>query len=206
MAVTSSCKNQLNLSLYISQNRQIAYTAACENYQVTLYGEERETPFISDGYVGSMKKVLTVRIEDYKTALDDASITLTYGDYTAVGKFEFSPLNGKFTTEIEVEKLPTDSEIYAVINSGGEEEKITLKTFLIDGEIGYNEALSSVSKTAAKEINNMLEEGGSIEVRLRKIIEKERLYYYVSIIDKTGKTLAYLVDGSNASILATKNL
>lgn len=200
----SSCKNQLNLEMYLSQNRSVAYVNQSSDYLLTVYGEEREDSFLSDGFVGSQKKFITVRLEDYKKSLDEASVTLSFGGTTVEGKFEYSPLNGKFVTEIETDKLPTDKEITAVIKNAGEETTLTLSGFTLDGAIDYKEALSSVSKTAVKEINKMLEGGGSIEVRLRKIVQSNRLYYYVSIIDKAGKTLAYLVDGENGKVIASK--
>ncbi len=201
----SSCKNELNLEMYLSQNRAVAYLSTTDDYVLTVYGEEREDPFISDGFVGTQKKFITVRLEDYKKSLDDAQVSLSFNGITLEGRFEYSPLNGKFVTEIETEKLPTDNQITAVIKNGGEETTLTLSGFSAQSSIDYKGALSSVTKSANKEINKMLDGNGSIEVRLRKIVQDERLYYYVSVIDKSGKTLAYLVDGESGDILASKS-
>ena len=201
----SSCKNDIDLEMYLSEKRTAVYFVKGEDYSLTVYGEEREDPFISDGYVGTIKKFLTVRLEDYQKALDDASVTISFDGISLTGKFEYSPLNGKFCAEIETESLPTLSEITAVIKNGGEERTFNLSGYSSDG-IDYKTALSSVSKTAKTEIENMLSQTSSLEVRLRIILEEDRVYYYVSLIDKTGKTLAYLVDGSNGEILASKTI
>ena len=201
----SSCKNNIDLEMYLSEKRTSVYFVKSEDYSLTVYGEEREDPFISDGYVGSVKKFLTVRLEDYQKALDDASVTINFDGISLTGKFEYSPLNGKFCTEIETESLPTLSEITAVIKNGGEEKSFTLSGYSSDG-IDYKTALSSVSKMAKSEIENMLNTTSSLEVRLRIILEEDRTYYYVSLIDKSGKTLAYLVDGINGEILASKTI
>lgn len=201
----SSCKNDIDLEMYLSEKRTSVYFVKSEDYSLTVYGEEREDPFISDGYVGTSKKFITVRLEDYQKSLDDASVTITFDGVSLTGKFEYSPLNGKFCTELETESLPTSTEITAVIKNGGEENTLTLKGCPLGG-IDYKTALSSVSKSAKTEIENMLNQTSSLEVRLRIILEEDRLYYYVSLIDKTGKTLAYLVDGASGEILASKTI
>lgn len=201
----SSCKNEINLEMYLSQKRTSVYSVTSEEYSLTVYGEEREDPFLSDGYVGTVKKFITVRLEDYQKSLDDASVTLNFDGISLSGKFEYSPLNGKFTTELETESLPTSNEITAVIKNGAEEKTFTLQGCSSEG-VDYKTALNSVSKSASSEIDKMLSNGSSLEVRLRVILDKERTYYYVSLIDKNGKTLAYLVDGQSGEILASKTI
>ena len=201
----SSCKNDIDLEMYLSEKRTAVYFVKGEDYSLTVYGEEREDPFISDGYVGSAKKFITVRLEDYQKSLDDASVTITFDGVSLTGKFEYSPLNGKFCTELETDSLPTSTQITATVKNGGEEKTFTLQGYALEG-VDYKTALSSVSKTAKTEIENMLSQTSSLEVRLRIILEEDRIYYYVSLIDKTGKTLAYLVDGANGQILASKTI
>lgn len=202
----SSCKNEMDLSMYLSQKRTSVYTASDEEYTLTLYGEEREDPFISDGFVGSMKKFITVRIEDCKRSLDDASVTVSYGDVSLSGKFEYSPLNGKYLIELETKVLPVSKEVTAVIKNAGEEKTYTLIGY-DSSKIDYKSALSSVSKTSADNLTKLKNGNNlSIEVRLRTIYQEERVFFYVSIIDKSGKTLAYLVDGESCEILASKTI
>ena len=206
LIVVSSCKNEIDLSIYLSQKRTAVYTVSDEDYTLILYGEEREDPFISDGYVGSMKKFVTVRVEDCKRSLDDASVSITYGDVTLTGKFEYSPLNGKYIIEMETSKLPTAKEITAVIKNAGEEKTVTLLGY-DSSKIDCNKALISVSKNAEDYLNKLKNGNNlSIEVRLRTIFQEERIYFYVSIIDKSGKTVAYLVDGQSFEILASKTI
>ena len=202
----SSCKNEIDLSMYLSQNRTSVYTATNENYSVTLYGEEREDPFLSDGFVGTIKKFVTVRIEECKKSLDDASVTLSYDGVTLKGNFEYSPLSGKYITEFEVESLPSKNEISLVIKNGGEELNLTLSGYNLSGA-NYKSALQTVSKTASDYLGKLKSNGSYLmEVRLRTIYQQDRIYYYVSIIDKQGKTLAYLVDGESFEILASKTI
>lgn len=203
---STSCKDELNLEMYLSQIRTVSYYAQGENYTVTVYGEERENPFISDGYVGTLKKIITVKLDDYKKSLDNASVIVSYGKTEISGKFDYSPLSGKYLTEIEVDSLPDSEEISVTVKNQGEETPLTLKKFSNNGVIGYKSALDCVSKSQRNEIRQMLSNNSTVEVRLRLITEGERGYYYVSITDKNSKTIAYLVDGSSGNILASKEL
>lgn len=200
-----SCKDAINLEMYLSEIRSVAYTHKGEDYLLTVYGEEKETPYLSDGYVGKMEMLLTVKIENYKTSLDDASVTITYGEKEVSGNFDYSPLKGKFVAEIKVNKLPSENEIRVTVSNKGSEESFTLQKFSKEGVIDYKTALNSVAYEKNDHIKKMLSgNGDSIEVRVRILTEGESVYYYVGVVGKEGKTLAYLVDGASGKILAER--
>lgn len=200
-----SCKNAVNLEMYLSEIRSVVYTYSGDNYSLSVYGEEKESPYISDGFVGQLKTYVTVKIENYKTPLDNASVTVNFNEKSVSGKFDYSPLSGKFIAEIETDGLPTDSEIGLIIASGGNEETFTLSKFSKEGQIDYKTALNSVSYEKNDEIKKMLNgNGDSIEVRVRVLTEGESVYYYVAVIGKDEKSLTCLVDGASGKILAER--
>ncbi len=200
-----SCKDAINLEMYLSEIRSAVYTHVGDNYTLTLYAEQKETPYISDGYVGEMKSIITVKIEKYKTALDDARVTVSYGDEKVSGNFDYNALRGKFTAEMEVDRLPSENEIELTVSIGGSEESFTLEKFSKDGQIDYTTALNSVSYEKNDCIKELLSgNGDTIEVRVRILTEGESVYYYVAIIGKDGKSFTYLVDGASGKILAER--
>lgn len=199
------CKDAINLEMYLSEIRSVVYTHSGENYSLTVYGEQKEDPYISDGYANQMKSMLTVKIENYKTSLDDASVTVSYGDKKFSGNFDYSPLNGKFIAEIEVDELPSENQIGVAVSFNGNEDSFTLEKFSKEGQIDYKTALNSVSYEKNDQIKKLLSAGGdSIEVRLRVLTEGESVYYYVAIIGSCDKSFTYLVDGASGKILAER--
>lgn len=200
-----SCNDEIDLTTYLSQKRTTVYVCEENDFKLTVFAEERETPFLTDGFVGKVGKFVTVKIENFTTSLDDVSVTLNYGKNSVNGKLDFNPINGKFSTEICVETLPNDDEISLTVANAGEQKNLTLKKFKSEG-VDYVEALSAVSKHAKESIESLLKAGESIEVRLRLIPEGDRYYYYVSITDNSKKTIAFLVDGVTAKILASRVL
>ncbi len=200
-----SCKDAINLEMYLSEIRSVVYSYSGEEYSLTVYGEQKEDPYLSDGYVGQMKTIITVKIENYKTSLDDSSVTISYGDQKVSGSFDYSPLNGKFIAEIEVDKLPSENQIETTVICAGTEDVFTLEKFSKEGQIDYKTALNNVSYEKNDEIKKLLGgNGDSIEVRVRVLTEGESVYYYVTIIGKEGKSYTYLVDGASGKILAER--
>jgi hypothetical protein len=152
-----------------------------------------------------MKKYVTVRVEDYRLALNDATVIVIFGNTECFGKFNYSPLDGKFITEIETNKLPIANEITIKLKSNGEEEVFTLEKLSVSGAINYQTALDKVSCYKEKEIKKMLSsKGATIETRVRILNEDKSVYYFVSVTDQKGETIAFLVDGANGEILAEK--
>ena len=201
----SSCKGDIDLEMYLSELRQSVYTFEDENFSAKAYFEEREDPYINDGFVGSKKKFFVFKIDRYKTALDSAYIILKINGTEAKKDLEYSPLNGKFTCNIELATIEDLDSVEVTLVSRGEQYNLVMHKSLFEKQISYKEALKSVSKSHGGEIEKMLGGGsGGIESRVRILSENNRVYYYVSITSKGGKTLAFLVDGATASILAKK--
>ena len=205
MLFITACNRSAELEMYLSQVRTSIYKCQTADYTVTVYGEEKETPFLSDGFVGTIKKYVTVKIENFTKSPDDAQVDIYYGDISLSGRFEYNPLNGKFTAVLDAQVLPTGDIINVVIKNGENEQALVAKNVISNEVIDYKKALKSVSSKAGSKINKMLDAGGnSIEVRLRILMEGNRPYYYVSAIEKSGKTIAFLVDGLNGEVLAER--
>lgn len=205
MLLITSCNRSAELEMYLSQIRNSIYTYESEDFTITVYGEEKETPFISDGFVSELKKFITVKIENFTTSPDEASVTVTFNEISLNGKFEYNPINGKYTAVIETNVLPTSNEIDLLIKNSGSERKIVAKNICNENVIDYKKALKSVSAKSGGKIDKMLDKAGnSIEIRVRILVEGKRPYYYVSAVEKSGKTLAFLVDGLNGEVLAER--
>lgn len=203
--IASSCKNNLDLTVYVSEYRSAIYEGESDGYLVTVSVEEREDPFIIDGFVGSVKKILTVKLETKNNLIDDAKIELNYDGYFLSGNFIYSPLNGKYVAEIITEKLPSTPTILGKLTSGENECKIELKSKVISGNLNYTEVLEKVKIQEGKTVEKLFDSSSvSTEIHIRLICEKNKNYYYVGFCCKDGKTYAYLVDAKSGEILATK--
>lgn len=201
-----SCKDSLDLSIYVSELRLGIYEGEKENVTLTVYAEEREDPFIIDGFVGELKKVLIVKLSSQGRVIDSASVSLEFDGVNYKGDFEFNPLNGKYCTEIFVDKLPTSPIINATFNCGEESVSLELKTKINSDNLSYSEVLESVRKNDSQIIKELFNNTNvSTEIHIRIISDKNKNYYYVGLSEKSGKTHAYLVDGITGEVLAKKS-
>ena len=203
--VASSCKNNLDLTVYVSEYRSYIYEGESDGYLVTVSVEEREDPFIIDGFVGSVKKILSVKLETKNSLIDDAKIELGYDGIKASGNFVYSPLNGKYVAEITVEKLPTSPTISGVLISADNECKLELKSKVLSGNLAYTEILEKIKEQDGKTVEKLFNNASvSTEIHIRLICDNNKNYYYVGFCSKEGKTYAYLVDAKTGEIVATK--
>lgn len=204
LSILASCTQKINLEMYLSEVRTQVYVGEVDEVKITVYGQEREQPYQLDGYVGKLKKSLTVRLETEGKSPDGASVKIRYGDSEYQGAFSYNPVSGKFVTEIDVSELPI-SAVKALVTVEGEEREIELISKVNADTVSMSEALNSVVDYGGAEIDKMLgASDNSIEVHLRILYEGENNYYYVGITDKSGKTVAYLVDGKTGKVLAGK--
>ncbi len=201
-----SCKDTLDLSIYISQLRLSIYEGQSENVTLTVYAEERENPFIIDGFVGELKKVLVVKLDSNGRTIDSASVSLEFDGVNYTGDFEFSPLNGKYIAEIFVDELPNSPTVNAVFKCGEESLNLELKTQIKSGNLSYNEVLDAVKKYDNQTVKELFNTTNvSTEIHIRIISDKNKNYYYVGFSERSGKMHAYLVDGVSGEVLAKKS-
>ena len=176
-----SCKDNLDLSLYYSQVRSGIYKGEVGEYSITVYSEEREEPFIIDGFVGEMKKVLTVKLNSNKNSVDGASIILSYDNYECEGEFSYNPINGKYVAEIFVDKLPKCAVLSAVFKCEGESNELQLQTQVNNETISCDKAIESVKKHDGDKIKSKFSTTNvSTEIHIRILSDGNKNYYFAS--------------------------
>ncbi len=200
-----SCKENVDLSIYVSGLRVGIYEGVTDEYKITVYSETRESPFLLDGFVGENKNFLTIKLDKETGSCDGVSVLISYDDYSCNGVFDYNPLNGKFTCEIEVPKLPTNSNILATIKSEELEKSCELLTQKQASTIDYKTALNSLKKAEPDLIKELFENTNvATEIHVRLIAEEGKNYYYIGLVQKDGKIKAFLVDGKEGKILAQR--
>lgn len=206
LAILSSCASSVSLSMYVSQRRTGVFNGEKDGYTVTVYAEERETPFITDGYVGEMKNYLIIRLEKKGEALNNASVFISYDDVLVDSSFTYNPLNGKYTVEEQVARLPISKTLKVEITDGENKVEIPLDSAVLDDVIDVNKALKHVQNYDKETVNNLFKKGEpGVEIRVRLLCSDGRNYYYVGFAN-AKKTVAYLVDAVTGNVLAKKDI
>ncbi len=205
LIAVASCKAEVDLSYYVSELRENVYVCETEGLKVTVYSEKRESPYIADGYVGTLKDVLIVKIDSESVKIDDAEISLNYDKTSVKGSFTYSSINGKYVCQIEVQSLPKSDKISGEIKCGENSFNLELSSGVLTDTISAKQALESVKKHDSKTLEKLFENGKvQTEIHVRIMADGERNYYYVGFVCSDG-TYAYLVDGKTGEVLARKN-
>ncbi len=206
LAVLSSCASSTTLSMYVSQRRTGIFSGEKDGYLVTVYLEQRETPFVSDGYVGEMKNFLVIRLEKTGEALKDANIFISYDDVLVDSPFTYNPLNGKYTITEQVDRLPISKTLDVEVTDGESQVKLTLNSAVLDDTMEVNEVLKCVQKQDKQVVNSLFKNGkAGAEIRVRLLSGDGKNFYYVGFAN-AKKTIAYLIDAKTGEILAKKDI
>ena len=206
LTITSiSCKNNVDVSMYVSEYRSNIYEGENNGCKLTVYTERREDPYLLDGFVGNNKNFLTVKLESFSENADGVSVVISYDENSYNADFNFNPINGKFVAEILVDELPKSPTISAIVKESESENTITLNTKRFNDTKDYKEALNSVCNYDKEVVEKLFSSISVVaEVHIRLISDNEKNYYYVGFCDKEGKIYAYLVDGKDLKVIAKK--
>ncbi len=201
------CNGEFDYSSYVSELRKTIYEGESQTFLVSLYAEQREDPFIDDGYVGKIKNAVIVKVEFKEGSANDVKAVITYGNETLNASLSYNPVSGKSSAIITVENLPETAGVNVEITSGEICENVTLSSVVFDKTVDYKEAIKSAVNSDKGIIEKLFEEGNvTAEIHVRLICSDDKNYYYIGFVERSGKTHAYLIDGETANVLAKKTI
>ena len=202
------CKENIDLSMYVSQNRKNIYKGESENYSVTVHSEERENPYVSDSFVGVLNNIVTIKIEGKNSKIDGEKVKFFIDKKEYNSSFNYNPINGKYTSEIIVDKLPNTASLNLTIyKDNSSEENIEVLSKLKGDTLSSEKILQAVSNYDNQTISQLFRtERVVCEIHIRLLNDDDKNYFYVGFIEEGGKTTAYLVDGQTGKVLATKKV
>lgn len=198
-----SCKKQeTDYFSFVSENRNNIFLCQTDEFSVKVYSSEKETPYLCDG----IKRKTAPRTEIFLTA---ESGEKTYYVYCTIngkkygGDMSYDNVKSVYfyTLTLDVSDL---LELPLQIEYDGGMVELTAKSVKETGLLSARQIVEKVRVAEGETFKNMTKNGvfqGEIYVRL---IYENGLYYFVGVIDKSGKTLALLCDGKTGKILAKR--
>lgn len=200
----SGCGKGADLSPYISQNRLQIYSGGSENYELSVYAERREDPFIGDGYTGDMKSVLILKLSQKSGDLTAANVTVVYNNEEKAFSYDRGVRNSNL---IVVETLPESPTVTAKITVGDKSEVIELYSQKLATDCTYLEAIDAVQNYDGETVERLFYGNRALaEINVRLISDDGKNYYFVGLIEEGGKTSAYLIDAATKTVIATRTV
>ena len=200
-AVLCSCAGgEIDYADFISERRFEVYMYTDDNISVKVHVSSRETPYLSDGYKGEMGDLCEVFI---KFADQYSEVDISLGGNG--GEMSYMSVTDSFY--ISFSGALTGDDVPITLTCDGEEIQITAPSVMYSGVISPEEALAS-TKDYDSETFEALTNGKNFEgeIYVRLLADEGKCYYYVGVIDRSGNTSAYLVDGESGNIIAERKL
>lgn len=200
----TGCDKSADLSPYISQNRLQIYSGSGNGYDLSVYAEQREDPFVGDGYTGDLKNVLILKFDNKIKDVISAEVVMVYDNEEVVFAYDKSVGNSNVIT---VDRLPQSPTVTARIKVDGESETVELYSKKLATDCGYNEAIDAVQDYDADTVERLFYGNRAIaEINVRLISDDGKNYYFVGFIEEGGKTNAYLIDAETKNVIATRTV
>lgn len=169
---------------------------------MTVTCMEREYPFASDGYVGTLSK--TVEVTLVETENSDAIYEVYFlEDVPRGGEMSFRSVTGDRYYSRGVETFPEGVLSLRIVRDGKSED-IALTSVKNQKTLSPASALES-ALLSEKETVKKLSSGGDFSGELHvRLLRRDKNYYYVGIVDRNKKTVCMLLDAESGKVLARR--
>ena len=198
----TACKKKIDYFSYVSELRENIFIAETDEYSLRAYSIVKETPYHADGIAMETSR----RIEVYFIAPQgdkNCKLTLTLDGEEYGGEMSFDNVKTQYfwTCTLDVSKC---SSLNVSIQYGESTLHFTAKSVLSGKELAPALILQNIVKENPDIFYALCDKYGFAgEIYLRLIYE-ENPYYYVGIIDRTGKIYAFLVNAVTGKTLAKR--
>ncbi len=198
----SGCQKKLDYFDYVSELRSTIFLAQEEDFSLRIYAVKKETPYLTDG----IPQEVSPRFEAYLVAPDGSKTTnLSFEIDGRIfgGEMSFDNVKREYFYSCTLDISALD-EIACTLQYGERELKMTAKSVLDGNALSPKAALEKLTKEHAALFSSLSDAYGFAgEIYLRLIYE-ESAYYYIGVIDRTGKINAFLMNAESGKILAKR--
>ena len=197
-----SCAKKDNYSDKISQLRTDVFEYDCEDYSLTAYVENIETPTDLDGIVGKKENQMVFKLKTKSTDknYENSSIKFCIGENTYFKRFDFKQITSLLACTVQVVSFPKEN-LLVTLNLNGKEEQLAMTSVKNPTTKEWKKALDELAKS--KDFLELISKEKT-EIKVRLIDNDGYDYWYVGVIDQE-KTTSYLLDGENLELIAKKD-
>lgn len=196
------CKQSVNYFDYVSELRNNIFLAETDGFYLRIFSLTKETPYATDGIPNEKTTVTEIRF----TAPDgDKPCTIAFDadgkEYG--GEMSFDNVKGDyyFSCTLDVSKL---SALPCRIRYGDTALTLNAESVRNENTLSPEAVLQELQRVESELFKAMTDKYGFTgEIYLRLIYE-DSAYYYVGIIDREGKTNAFLLNAQTGKVLAKR--
>ena len=197
LPLITACKKAPDYFNYVSELRSDLFVASEEEFSLTVACITREYPYITDGIKATMCSVIEITLEG---DADEYSVYLL-GEDKMGGEMSFRNTRGDFYYSQGVKTFPEGS-VSLRVEWEDTSREIVATSVKTEHTLSPQAALDHALKDEQATLERMSADGtfrGEFYVRL---LRRDKNYYYVGIVDTSGKMISLLLDSESGQLLA----
>ena len=197
-----ACHKEIRYFDYVSELRNNVFLASDEEFSLQIYSVQKESPYSADG----VPREMNVRTELWLVAPSgehECNVSFTVDGETHGGEMSYDNVKAEYYLSCNLD-VSTLSTLTCSISYGETTRELTAKSVLSKETLSPETALKNLVLSEQELFSSMTDKYGFAgEIYLRLIYE-DSPYYYVGVIDRSGKTSAFLINATSGKILARR--
>ena len=206
-----NCKVDLKSTIKdsLSEIRSELFVGESEHYRAYIASGYREEPYACDGVKNELVEFGVITMRAKSGSINSASYSLKVDEKEYVGQFEYDPYSSALVVDVE-KYISGDNAVELTLTVNGVSEQLSLVNKSKDFAVKIDDVISLIATNYEKELNellslNKLQAEIFIKIATDNDFTFDKNYYYISICDKNGNMINFLVDVSDGNIIATKS-
>ena len=200
----SACSKQKEVDYfdYVSELRNNILLAEADGFSLRVYAVTKEYPYAADGVANDA----TTRAEFYLIAPSgdkECSLSFTVGGETYGGDTSYDNVKGEYYYSCSLDIAKT-KEIPCVFTYGETELSLTAISVIDESAYTPEKALQTLVDAEKPLFDEWTDEYGFVGEIYLRLIHEDAPYYYIGLIDRNGKIVAFLMNAHTGKILAKR--
>ncbi len=197
-----ACQKQVEYFDYVSELRSNVFLATSDDFSLRIYSVVKESPYSADG----VPRERNTRTEIWLTAPSgdkECNVSFTVGGTPYGGEMSFDNVKAEYYLACPLD-TSTLTKLDCTFTYGETEYKLTAESVRSETTLSPETVLKTLVNAEAELFTAMTDKYGFAgEIYLRLIYE-DSPYYYVGVINRNGKTNAFLINATSGKILAKR--
>ncbi len=198
----SACQQKNDYFAYVSECRSNIFIGASETLSLRAYATQKESPYLTDG-IPCEKQVRTEIYVSAPSADKTCMLAFQVGDATISGEMSYDNVKGEyfFAQPIDTSALVS---IEFTLTYGEENIAITAQSVRTSETLSPKEILARAVESASELFQAMTDEYGFTGEIYMRLLYEDAPFYYVGVIDRSGKVTAFLWNANTGKLLAKR--
>ena len=197
-----ACEREIDYFDYVSELRNNMFLASDDEFSLRIYSVQKESPYSADG----VPREMNVRTEIWLVAPSgekECNLSFEIDGKTHGGEMSYDNVKAEYYLSCNLD-ISTLSSLACSIAYGETTRELTANSVLSKTTLSPESILKNLALSEQELFSSMTDKYGFAgEIYLRLIYE-DSPYYYVGVIDRKGKTNAFLINATSGKVLAKR--